>query len=75
VVHIGHTQTNKDSSMEPLYFNIHDIRTLTGLCKTTVYNRINDGTFPRPVKIGARSFWRRDKFLNALEALEAYGAK
>ncbi|KIC55089.1 MULTISPECIES: helix-turn-helix transcriptional regulator [unclassified Leisingera] len=57
--------------MEPLYFNINDIRSLTGLCKTTVYNRVNDGTFPRPVKIGARSFWKRDEFLSALEVLEA----
>ena len=56
--------------MEPRYFNIHDILALTGLCKSTVYNRINDGTFPRPVKIGMRSFWKRDDFLNALGVLE-----
>lgn len=27
----------------------------TGLSKSTVYRRVADGTFPRPVKLGARS--------------------
>lgn len=30
---------------------------LGGVCTATLYNMINRGEFPRPVKIGSRSFW------------------
>lgn len=32
----------------------------TGLARSTIYDRIKEGTFPAPVKLGARSVgWRR----------------
>ncbi|AYE84842.1 helix-turn-helix transcriptional regulator [Sulfitobacter sp. D7] len=56
--------------MTPLYYNFHDIMILTGLGRSTIYRRIEDGTLPGPVKIGHRSLWRRDEFITALALLE-----
>ncbi|MEO1025536.1 MAG: AlpA family phage regulatory protein [Pseudomonadota bacterium] len=57
----------------PRYFSLQDLITLTGLGRTSIYRRCNDGTFPRPTKLGSRSFWKRDEFLSALERLETGG--
>lgn len=31
------------------------VKARTGLSRSTIYKRVSDGTFPRPVKIGARA--------------------
>jgi len=59
------------TTMLPPYLSIKDISGLTGLGKTTIYRRVNDGTFPKPIKIGFRSLWKRDELLSCLTALEA----
>ena len=56
--------------MQPAYLSIKDISGLTGLGKTTIYRRVNDGTFPKPIKVGFRSLWNRDELMRALSALE-----
>lgn len=28
---------------------------VTGLCRATIYNRLKDGTFPTPIKLGEKS--------------------
>lgn len=53
------------------YLSIKDISGLTGLGKTTIYRRVNDGTFPKPIKVGERSLWKHDELVSALEALAA----
>lgn len=53
------------------YLSIKDISGLTGLGKTTIYRRVNDGTFPKPVKIGGRALWKQDELVCALEELAA----
>lgn len=36
------------------------VESATGLARSTIYDRIKGGTFPAPVKLGARSVgWRR----------------
>jgi prophage regulatory protein len=36
-----------------------DVEAATGLSKPTIYRRIGEGTFPRPVPIGGRAVrWR-----------------
>jgi len=32
-----------------------DMKAVTGVCKTTVYQRVKDGLLPPPVKIGPKS--------------------
>lgn len=34
---------------------INDVVTLTGLCRSSVYNRLREGNFVRRVKVGPRS--------------------
>jgi prophage regulatory protein len=31
------------------------VKTKTGLSRTTIYNRVNNGSFPKPIKIGVRA--------------------
>ena len=43
-------------SLSQLYLlRLPDVRHKTGLSRSAIYRRIADGTFPAPVKIGARS--------------------
>ncbi len=34
-----------------------EVERMVGLKKTAIYDRINNGTFPRPTKIGSASRW------------------
>lgn len=54
----------------PRYFSLKDLIEVTGLGRSSIYRRCNDGTFPKPIKLGARSMWKRDEFLAALERIE-----
>lgn len=40
---------------KPIFIRIGRVCELTGLSTSTIYKRIADGTFPRPVKIGKGS--------------------
>ena len=42
---------------------------LLGISRATFWRRVQDGTFPQPVKIGAATRWRRSELLTAIEAL------
>ncbi|USE81134.1 AlpA family transcriptional regulator [Cupriavidus gilardii] len=36
-----------------------DVESVTGLSRSSIYQRIGDGTFPKPIKLGLRSVgWR-----------------
>lgn len=56
--------------MQPFFYNLTDLVALTGLAKSTIYRRIQDGTIPAPTKVGHRSLWRRETLLDALKRLE-----
>lgn len=49
-----------------------DVETVVGLKKSSLYNLINQGKFPRPVKLGKRSVrWRYSdlqKFISHLSS-------
>jgi prophage regulatory protein len=41
---------------------LNEVKQRTGLSKSSIYNQINDGTFPQPVLIGARAVaWVEDE--------------
>ncbi|MEE2651224.1 MAG: AlpA family transcriptional regulator [Pseudomonadota bacterium] len=45
--------------MDNRLFRLKEVCRLTGLAKSTVYLQMQQGDFPRPVKIGERSVaWR-----------------
>lgn len=44
--------------MAKKFLRLKDVLSITGLAKTTIYKKINEGDFPRPVKLGERcSAW------------------
>lgn len=45
--------------------NIIDVAQLTGLSKPTIYRQMNDGDFPRPLRLSkSRVAWRLVDLLN-----------
>ena len=51
-----------------------DVRAHTGLSRSTIHNRIHDGTFTRPVSLGDRAVaWPADE-IEALNAARIAGA-
>lgn len=36
---------------------IDQVKDKSGLCKTAIYEKMNDGTFPKQIKIGRNSRW------------------
>ena len=44
---------------------------LLGISRATWWRRVNDGTLPRPLKIGGATRWRRDELLAAIEKAAA----
>jgi prophage regulatory protein len=48
-----------------------EVERLTGLSRSTIYQWIKDGEFPRPVKLGARAVgWRENDVLAWIKARE-----
>ena len=50
---------------------IDEVCKLTGLAKATIYKKVKEGSFPPPIRLGARSVgWRMSDILAWLEAPE-----
>lgn len=43
----------------------------TGRSKSTIYDEVNRGLFPRPIKIGRRTYWRDDEIARVVDAYTA----
>jgi prophage regulatory protein len=41
--------------MSPTILRLPAVKTRTGLSRSTIYLRVSEGTFPRPVSLGARA--------------------
>jgi predicted DNA-binding transcriptional regulator AlpA len=54
---------------DPL-LNIRESAELTGISTATLWRRVADGTFPKPVKLGSLSRWPRSELVAALERLK-----
>ena len=37
------------------FLRLKQVKSLIGLCRSIIYNKINEGTFPRPVRLGPQS--------------------
>lgn len=40
---------------KPRFIRLPDVKTKTGLSRSTIYERMNDGTFPNAINLGGRS--------------------
>lgn len=47
-----------------------DVETATGLAKSTIYLRISEGSFPRPVPVGKRAVAWRESEVAAWQQLQ-----
>ena len=45
----------RGSDMANNILRLPAVKTKTGLSRTTIYNRVNNGSFPKPIKIGVRA--------------------
>jgi prophage regulatory protein len=54
---------------EPLkLIRLREVRERTGKAKSTIYQEIKEGTFPRPRRIGKRAVAWRESEINAYNA-------
>ena len=37
------------------FLRLKQVKSLIGLCRSSIYNKINEGTFPRPLRLGPQS--------------------
>lgn len=50
---------------------IKRVQEMTGLSRVTIYRRIQEGSFPRPLKLGANSVgWRESDVLDFINSLQ-----
>ncbi|MEP0941208.1 MAG: helix-turn-helix domain-containing protein [Rhizobiaceae bacterium] len=55
--------------MTEKYLTYNELMGLLGLCKSSVYRRIADGTLPKPIKIGHLRRFRKSDVDAALSLL------
>lgn len=54
------------------YIELEDVLAIVPLSRATLYRRVGDGSFPKPVKIERRVFWIREE-IDAWKAERADG--
>ncbi len=63
-------QRNLDHIQAPILLDVNDVKRLTTLGKTTIYQYVKDDRFPKPVRLGANKIrWREDEIVEWLESL------
>lgn len=56
--------------MTDRYVTIQDVMQMLNIGKSSVYRRIADGTFPRPIEIGQLRRFKESELMDALAKLE-----
>ena len=63
------------STREARIVRLPEVMRMTGLGESTIHRRYRDGTFPRPLRLGAKSIgWRREEVLEWVDSLPRAGA-
>lgn len=58
-----------------ILLTVQETATLLGLSVASVWRRVNDGTLPRPIRIGGATRWVRDELIEAISAAQAKRGK
>lgn len=45
----------------------HTASALLGISRASFWRRVADGTFPKPIKIGGATRWRRSELIEAID--------
>ena len=49
-----------------------DVESVTGLSRSTIYQNMQDGTFPKPIRLGAKAVgWLESEVIDWIEARTA----
>ena len=52
----------------PRFLRLPEVLQITGMGKTFIYNRINDGTFPKQIQLGSRTVvWNEQEVTKWME--------
>ena len=52
----------------PRFLRLPEVLQITGMSKTFIYDRINDGTFPRQIQLGSRTVvWNEQEVTKWME--------
>ncbi|WP_435656890.1 helix-turn-helix transcriptional regulator [Brucella pituitosa] len=63
-------QRSLDHIKAPRLLDVNDVKRLTTLGKTTIYQYVKDDKFPKPLRLGANKIrWREDEIVEWLESL------
>lgn len=66
---INSNSTSTLSSIDRLY-RISEVEQITGLARSTIYLRLQQGQFPAPIQVGAKAVrWRQSDLQTWLEEL------
>ena len=65
----------KPSKVQPAFYRLRDVMRVTALSRSTIYRRISEGRFPRPVHLGGRaSAWQSAALQAWIDDPEGYRA-
>jgi excisionase family DNA binding protein len=56
--------------VEPELLTVEQVAQLTTLGVRTVWSLVSEGSFPRPVKIGRATRWRRSQVMSWVDSLD-----
>ncbi|XOK11607.1 helix-turn-helix transcriptional regulator [Agrobacterium tumefaciens] len=65
-------QANKNASERLL--TDKEVGDLLGMCRTSVWNRVKDGTLPKPIKLGRLSRFSHSDILGFISAAKQHRA-
>ena len=53
---------------QPRFLRLAEVLEMTGMGKTFIYARMEDGTFPKQIQLGSRSVvWNEEEVINWME--------
>lgn len=58
---------------KPILVSDHTAAGMFGISRATFWRRVEDETFPKPIRIGGVTRWRHDKLMEAIERLSDDG--
>lgn len=66
-ISVGYWEPN----MKDKLMNLHQVKLFSGLGATTIYRYMQEGHFPKPIKLGRTTRWVESELIAWLEAKKA----
>ena len=57
------------ANVERQLLSIKEVAEMVGFSPATIYRRLSEGEFPRPVKVGNKTLWKRQSILDWVDEL------